>query len=157
MNLEFLKSPHGEEPIIVEAEFSVSPARLFQAWTTPSDIKAWFGGEENRLSDAKIELRTGGHWEFSFAEADGEQDVLSGKYLQIEPDRLLKFSWRHTRKLAGQREESTAESIVEVTFEASAQGTYSRLVHQSVNSEGARLNIGEGWCSSFTNIRELLR
>ena len=78
MNLAFLKSPHGEEPIIVEAKFAVSVARLFEAWTTPEDVKRWFGSDTHSLEDAQIDLKVGGNWEFSFPVSEGEQDILGG-------------------------------------------------------------------------------
>lgn len=157
MNLAFLKSPHGEEPIIVEALFKVSPARLFKAWTTPDDIKRWFGSEKNCLETAEIELKVGGTWRFIFPEKDGQQDCLSGRYLTIEENKKLEFSWVHTRKLADGSEEESAESKVSVIFEARETGSFSRLVHETVSTEGARLNIGEGWNTTFHHIQDMVK
>lgn len=156
MNLPFLKSPHGEDPIILEAEFSVPIARLFKAWTTPEDIKQWFGASEGGPKSAAIELHEGGKWEFIFPEQDGQVDSLSGRYLRIEDNKHLEFTWVHTRKKADGNIETSGESVVTVEFEERPTGTFSRLVHKTVTTEGSRSNIGSGWGMSFTKMKHLL-
>ena len=84
MNHPFLKSPSGDNPVIIEAEFKATVSRLFQAWTTEEDFVRWFGPEKNSSKTAKLDLSVGGKWEFAFKNKDGTSDTLSGNYLAIE-------------------------------------------------------------------------
>ena len=156
MNLPFLKSPQGESPVIVEADFNASAARIFRAWTTPAEIKQWFGSEEGGPEVAEVDLQVGGDWQFVFPEHEGQIDSLGGKYLKIEQSVLLEFSWTHTRRLADGTIETSPESVVTVTFEQRDHGSFSRLVHKSINSESSRSNIGGGWNASFAKIKHLV-
>ncbi len=156
MNLPFLETPLGEDPIVLEAEFSVSAERLFRAWTTPDDIKQWFGANEGGPASAVVDLKEGGRWEFVFAEREGKTNSLSGRYLRIEQNRLLEFTWVHTLSTADGITEQSAESVVLVEFEDRPSGAFSRLVHEGVLAESSRNNIGGGWSNSFMKIKELV-
>ncbi|UUX49523.1 SRPBCC domain-containing protein [Nisaea acidiphila] len=155
MTLTFLKSPRGADPVVVEGRFKVPPERLFRAWTTPEDLLNWFGGD-NMLETAKVDLRTGGSWHFTFEEKDGTRDVLHGEYLEVEAPSRLVFSWRHHKLTEAGRGEDTPASEVTLTFEADGEETFMRLVHRHVESEGSRSNIGGGWEASFSKIRALV-
>lgn len=156
MDLSFLKSPHGQDPVIIEAEFAASVTRLFQAWTTPEDIKQWFGADEGGPAIANVDLQVGGSWGFVFAEKGGQTDGLAGKYIAIEQDRYLQFSWVHTRRFAEGATEVSPESIVSLTFESREKGSFVRLVHKAIGSESSRMNIGGGWGSSIMKMKVLI-
>jgi len=156
MNLPFLKTPRGEDPIILESEFSVPAERLFKAWTIPDDIKQWFGADAGGPESAMVDLKEGGIWEFTFMEKDGETSSLSGRYLHIEQNKLLEFTWVHILKRSDGSTKQSGESVVRVEFEDRPSGAFSRLVHEGVSAESSRNNIGGGWCSSFSKIKELL-
>lgn len=156
MNHPFLKSPVGETPVIVEAEFNAPVTRLFKAWTTPEDIKQWFGADEGGPAKAKLELKIGGDWEFVFAENDGKTDSLAGNYLRIQPNELLEFTWVHTRSFSDGTKEVSPESKVTITFEPRTNGSFSRLVHEFISSESSRVNIGGGWSTSITKMKALI-
>lgn len=150
------KSPVGENPVITEATFNTSIERLFRAWTTPEDIKKWFGVGQGGPQSASLDLKVGGRWEFVFAGEEGQTDTLSGQYLQVEQNKLLAFTWTHIRVFANGSEEVSGESKVTVTFEPADDGVFCRLVHEAVKAESARTNIGGGWCKSFEKIQRLL-
>lgn len=156
MNHPFLKSSPGDSPVIVEADFAANVTRLFQAWTSPEDIKQWFGADEGGPESAKLELKVGGSWEFVFAEKDGQTDSLAGKYLRIEKDKRLEFTWVHTRSFADGKKEVSPESIVTLSFEQRENGSFARLIHESISTESSRMNIGGGWGTSMEKMKALI-
>lgn len=156
MTHPFLKSPLGEDPLIMETEFGASVERVFQAWTTASDIKQWFGADEGGPYRASLDLKIDGKWNFVFEREDGQQDDLSGRYLSIEPNKRLVFSWKHTRVLIDGSEEQSAESIVTLTFEPRKQGSFLRLIHESISTESAKINISRGWGASLMKMKVLI-
>lgn len=149
---EFLQSAIGEEPLIVEGYFDVSPERMFAAWTDPDIVRVWFGRGPDPLHAAEIDLTTGGAWRF-IVSADDEKTIgFEGNYLEIKPNEKLVFSWQHfVDQTNGVREVST-ESRVDVTFTKTATGTRVNLVHSGIASEDARTGVGGGWANSFVKL-----
>ncbi len=152
MSLAFVKSPEGADPIIVEGVFRATAERMFAAWTTPSDIKQWFGPGPGHLDEVDVDLREGGSWRFLYGMKDGQSNELAGAYQKIVAPRKLVFSWIHTRAFEDGRAESTAESKVTVTFDEREDGTLVRLIHESIESEDGRLGVGGGWNGSFVRL-----
>lgn len=156
MTLAFLKSPEGADPIVVEGTFKATPARVFRAWTTPDEVKKWFGQRPDSLATAEIDLRVGGVWRFAFEAMEAHQDVVGGTYAAVEAGSRLAFSWVHERVFPDGRVEKTPASEVTVTFEAVEDGTFVRLVHAAIRAEDARKGVGQGWNASFGAIHTAL-
>jgi len=156
MNLAFMKSQQGADPVVMESEFAASPQRVFRAWTTPEDIKQWFGAGDGGPETALVDLKEGGEWEFTFAEKDGQTDSLKGQYTKIEVDKRLEFTWVHVRTNADGNVEQSAESLVVVELEVRSSGTFIRLTHSSVVAESSRSNIGGGWSMSLSKMKGMV-
>lgn len=156
MNHPFLKSPSGDNPVVIEAEFKAPVTRLFQAWTREEDFIRWFGPEKDCLKTANLDLSVGGKWEFIFKNQDGTTDRLFGNYLTIELNTQLTLSWMHTRTNTDGKNETTPKSTVTVNFESRGTGSFMRLVHESISTESARVNIGGGWSASIVQMQELI-
>lgn len=153
MNLEFLQTPLGEDPVMVSAVFKASPARLYQAWTDPEELTRWFGRTPNSLKRAEVDLRVGGAWRFSFAEEEG---ALLGEYVEIVPDERLVFTWRHEKRVESGRIEATPVSQVTVRFEPEGAGARLTVRHEGVLAEEGRRNVGGGWSGCIGHLRALL-
>lgn len=156
MTLAFLRSPEGADPIVVEGTFKATPERVFRAWTTPDEVKKWFGQRPDSLASAEIDLQVGGSWRFAFEAMEAHQDVLGGTYAAVEPGSRLSFSWIHERVFPDGRVEKTPASEVTVTFEPVDGGTFVRLVHAAIRAEDARKGVGQGWNASFGAIQAAL-
>lgn len=155
MTFAYLKSPHGADPIIVEGTFPASPERVFRAFTAPEDLVQWFGN--HALEKAEVDLKVGGNWTFTFAEKDGERDVLQGQYEEIEPCQTLVFTWRHHKETAAGKGAQSPQSEVAVYFTAVEEGTRVRLIHSMVEGESSRLNICGGWDACFGDLDRILQ
>lgn len=156
MNLPFLKSTPGAEPVRVEAFFACSADRLFRAWTEPHQIKAWFGPGPARPASALVDLRVGGLWEVVFVEQDGQVDRLSGAYLDIAPAERLVFTWVHERRLPGGQTSTTAQSLVTVEFRAETGGVRLLLAHEQIVTASGREGVGFGWNAGFERLGRLV-
>jgi len=156
MNLPFLKSPLGDEPVVVEGHFNVPPERVFRAWTDGKEVKAWFGPGGNGAHVVTVDARIGGRWRIDYGDNNGQRDVLEGKYLEVVADSRLVFSWIHERRFDDGHVETTAPSQVTVTFAATPDGTFVRLVHERIVKKAGRLGVAEGWNGTFTRLEEYL-
>ncbi len=61
-------------------------ARVFKALTDADELRKWFPDQ------AATDPRVGGGWRFEFQKA-GALFVAEGKYLEVVPDRLVRYSW----------------------------------------------------------------
>ena len=152
----FLKTPRGQDPVVVEGVFDTSCERLFHAWTNPDDIIQWFGPGISGLESAKVDLKTGGIWEFAYAEHEGKVDTLSGEYVEIVPNERLIFTWTHKRESRSGDVEITQASLVTVEFEEEGGGARMRLTHENIRTESGRLGVTDGWRKSYERLAQYL-
>ena len=156
MSLPFLKSPLGDEPVVVEGHFNAPPERVFRAWTEKDEIESWFGPGGNGVHTAEVDLRVGGRWRFDYGPGSKQRDVLEGKYLEVVTGSRLVFSWIHERRFDDGRVETTTPSRVTITFAATHEGTFVRLVHERIARKAGRLGVGEGWSGAFASLEQHL-
>ena len=70
------------------------PERVFSAWTTPEQVKQWFGPSGCEVLAAEIDLQVGGAYRIRVRSDRHGEMVVGGKYREIsEPARLV-FTWQ---------------------------------------------------------------
>jgi uncharacterized protein YndB with AHSA1/START domain len=53
----------ANEPVIITRRFiKASPARIFEAWTTPEHIRQWLGPRELTMVSCEVDLRVSGKY-----------------------------------------------------------------------------------------------
>lgn len=66
---------------------------VYQAWTDPEHLPRWFRPYDDvTLEIIAFDLREGGEYAFHFTWPES-QFVLRGKFLTVEPQRCLIFTW----------------------------------------------------------------
>lgn len=156
MTLEFVRTEPGEDPIIVEGYFAATPATVFRAWTDPNIVMKWFGYAPNSLQGASIDLRPGGAWQFLKSSDDEKSVGFEGEYIEIDPDKRLRFTWSYFVEHANGEREASPRSQVEVNFIANGSGTEIRLVHGAIQDEGTRQGFAGGWNAAFNTLNTIL-
>ncbi|HEX3904444.1 MAG TPA: SRPBCC domain-containing protein [Polyangia bacterium] len=79
--------------LVVRRRIAAEPRRLFEAWTRPEQLRAWWGPKSVRCSEAEVDLRVGGRYQIVNDLPDGSQIVISGTFEVVEAPRLLVYSW----------------------------------------------------------------
>lgn len=153
--MQFVKSPPGDDPIVVEGYFAVSPDKVFEAWTDPDIVVQWFGQAPYSLKSATIDLRPGGAWRFLMSDDGGQSVAFEGAYIEVRAAKRLVFSWSHVVDRGDAGRDATAESRVEVDFTPNGDGTNVRLVHTGIQSADARHGVGGGWEKGFGFIEAM--
>jgi uncharacterized protein YndB with AHSA1/START domain len=87
------------DAILAEVFIAAPPARVFEAITDPKQRAQWWGMKPTisaipgvtpfRVTDGISDLRVGGNWSNEGVTGDGRKFHLEGKYLEIDPPRLL--------------------------------------------------------------------
>jgi uncharacterized protein YndB with AHSA1/START domain len=129
----------ASDPVVQEIAINGTAERIFTALTDPEERLRWWGGPGGRfkLTGFESDLRPGGKW-IMHAESFGRLVTIRGEYREIEPPRLLVFTW-----LPDWYENAT-ESLVRWDLEEHNGVTTVRLTHSGLATESARENH-RGW------------
>ena len=135
------------DPIVQEIAIRGSADRVFEALTNPDQRVKWWGGEGRfRAKHMESDLRPGGKSMMQGDGLSGKPFQVRGEYLQVEPPRLLVFTW------LPDWQEDAVESVVRFDLEESNGITTVRLTHPGLTSETSRLRH-KGWPQILTWLR----
>jgi uncharacterized protein YndB with AHSA1/START domain len=124
--------------LLVRRRIRARAARVFDAWTAPEQLRAWWGPRPVTCSDAEVDLRVGGRYRIVNALPDGTSLTIHGEFRVVDAPRKLVYTWR--------TDDGTAEeSLVTVRFEAHGDETEVVVVHEEIPSERVRTSHEGGW------------
>lgn len=135
----------------VTRHFDAPPEDLFDAWLDPALIAQWMfdpGYREQIAHEICLDAREGGAFTFKLSR-DGSPITYTGTFVKIaRPVRLI-LTWRTVGK--------KGDSLLDVSFEARAGGTFVRLVHElgTVSSHLAKEVAGD-WDADLASLARLL-
>ncbi len=116
------------------------PARVFESWTRPEELKRWFAPDAYSTPAAEVDLRVGGRYRIAMQNRESGQTVFaSGVYREILPPSRIVFTWTWDHW------EDHRESVVTVTFHDVAGGTEVVLTHELLPSQKDAESHGTGW------------
>ena len=80
----------SDREILITRAFDAPADRVFDAWTTPEQVRQWWGSEEAPLVVCEIDLKVGGAWRYVVGYPEGKELAWHGTYHEIErPGRLV--------------------------------------------------------------------
>ena len=129
-----------------------SRQRIFEAWTTPEQFQKWFGPPSSSVLHAEADAEEGGNYRIvttacdsTAGEAQMRQSSVSGTYLKVVPNSLLRFTWRPEWN-------PTEESVVTVELRDVDGGTEVILRHEGFVSEDSRNRHQHGWTGTLEKM-----
>jgi uncharacterized protein YndB with AHSA1/START domain len=122
--------------LVTRRTIRASPTRLFEAWTRPEHLRAWWGPPPVTCSGAEVDLRVGGRYQIANALPDGRTLVIEGEFVVIEPPHRLVYTWR-----AGEDQVSR----VTVRFEPRGEATEVIVIHEQIPDDRMRDSHEGGW------------
>jgi uncharacterized protein YndB with AHSA1/START domain len=129
----------ASDTIVQEIVIHAPAERIFEALTSPAQRVEWWGAEGRfQATEMESDLRPGGKWTMRGGGLDGRPFKITGQYREVEPPRLLVFTW------LPDWQKGAVESIVR--FELTPKGglTTVRLTHSGLITENSRLSH-KGW------------
>ncbi|MEU8763630.1 SRPBCC domain-containing protein [Streptomyces sp. NPDC048659] len=89
--ITLLTTPADRE-LVVTRTFDAPVRRVWEAWTRPEHVRAWYGTPGLTMSVCEIDLRPGGAWRWGQRTPDGQEIVFSGTYEELIPAERLVYS-----------------------------------------------------------------
>jgi len=127
------------DAVVGEILIAAPCERVFQALTDPSQLLQWWGQKGMFTATSwDIDLRVGGEWRGE-ANMRGSTFWIKGKYVQIDPPRLLVYTWLSS--MPGE-----TPSLVRFELATEGGGTRVKLRHSGLAANvAARVNYQNMW------------
>jgi len=114
-----------QDAVVGEIFIAAPPERVFRALTHSQQLLQWWGQRGMfRSTHWSIDLRVGGQWRGE-AEMRGSLFWIAGEYLEIDPPRLLVYTW--VSSMPGEK-----PSVVRIELEDENAGTRVKLRHSGL-------------------------
>ncbi len=139
------------QPLVLNRHFKTSPERLFAAFTQKALMQSWYGPEGMTVPRCEVDARVGGAYRIEMHGAEGNVSIVTGVFREIEPPRLLVFTWGWLHATG-----RNPETIVALTFTPRAGGTDLELVQTGFLKEEFRTGHQKGWASALNNLESAL-
>ncbi len=130
--------------VLVRRVIRAPALRLFQAWTQPEQLSAWWGPGPVSCPEAQVDLREGGQYALANQMPDGSITWIRGSFLTIESPHKLVYTWGIG--------DAAPNEVVTVRFEPRAIGTEVIISHERIGSEQARANHEAGWIGCLDGL-----
>ncbi len=151
MNEMNLRDDTATQPTLrLTRRFKARREAVFEAWTNPEALAAWFGPDGVQTRNFAIEACPGGRFSLEMYEEDGVYPV-SGVYREISPPERIVLSW-----VWGHGELAGLETVVTIELREMEGGTELTLVHEGLPTDIARDKHEGGWIGCFTSLEQYL-
>ena len=126
--------------------------KVFRAWTSPEELKRWFGPEGVTCPEAEVDLRPGGRYRIAFLEPEGDTVRVGGIFQEVRFPEKLVYTWEwESGGSAGM-----GETLVTVKFRDQEGATELTLTHERFPNKDTRDHHGWGWNSTLDCLDEHL-
>lgn len=149
MSAQALSGAPVRPSLTLKRRLKATPAKVYRAWTDPTQIVAWFGPGNCEYLASDIDLRVGGRFRVAFrTDIDGKpHDVheAGGTYVEIVENQQLVFSWSWS---------ATPERVSQVTVMLKPDGdsTILTLHHEQLFDEASKTRHTRGWMASLDKL-----
>jgi uncharacterized protein YndB with AHSA1/START domain len=128
-----------QDAIISEIDIAAPPDRVFQALIDPRQVLQWWGQEGvYRCTEFASDVRRGGQWRSAGVGPDGGRFEASGEYIEVDPPRLLIYSWVASWTGA-------LKTTVRWELNPANNGTLLRLSHSGLSAHPELAQSYRGW------------
>lgn len=143
----------GKRLLEIKRFIKAPRARVYAAWTDPTQLRQWFGPDSVKTRNFTADVRVGGKYRWDIINPEGEEMSVYGEYRELEPGRKVVFTWRWDDDEAWENQ----TSIVTVELDDREEGTELRLTHRQLPSEESRDRHAEGWNGVLDRLETFFR
>lgn len=125
--------------------------RIFQTLTKPAELAKWWGPSGFTTPEIELDPRVGGSYRFGMQPPNAELFHLTGEFIEIDPPRLLVYTFRWEEP-----DPDDQETIVKLSLDATGDATEVALSQGQFATEARLALHRSGWTDSFVKLRELI-
>jgi len=125
--------------------------RVFQAFTEPAELAAWWGPRGFTIPAIELDLRVGGRYRFTMQPPGAEAFHLSGEFLEIDPPRQLSYTFRWDEPDPDDR-----TTVARLSLQDSGDATEVALIQGDFATEARLALHRDGWSDSLDKLKEFL-
>lgn len=152
----------NKDELTITRIFDAPREKVWQAWTSPEEIKKWWGPKYFTAPVSKIDLRVGGKYLSCMRGPDGKDYWSTGVYREVVPmERIVvtdSFADEKGNVVPashyGMTGDFPLELLVTVTFEELGTKTKMVLRHEGIPLGMMREMTETGWSESFDKLAE---
>lgn len=127
------------DAIVSEIFIAAQPEQVFRALTDPEQVPRWWGQDGvYRCTRFDSDLRVGGKWSSSGVGPDGGSFKIAGEYLQVDPPRLLAYTW--VASWTGELQTTVCWLLA-----ATREGTRVTIEHSGLSAHPELAESYKGW------------
>jgi uncharacterized protein YndB with AHSA1/START domain len=131
--------------LTIERRLPATPAEVYAEWLDPEALLEWMCPHPARPTKIAIDAVVGGSYRFDILDGDSAV-VVTGRYLALEPGRLLRFTWS-----CDAWSDPSIESVVTVSLAPNGPDCDLTLTHERLPAEQV-----EGHHSGWSRIADQL-
>ena len=140
----------GADAIVSEIHIAAPPERVFEALVDPQQVLKWWGQKGiYQCTEWQGDLRVGGKWRGAGVSGDGRAFEVTGEYVEIDPPRLLVYTWVATWT-------GDVKTSVRWELAPAAQGTLVKIIHSGLAAHPEVADSYRGWPQILVWLRALL-
>ena len=145
--------------LVLERVIDAPPEKVFKAYTDPAILSQWFAPKPWSITDAVVEPRPGGRFNFTMHGPDGERFPNSGVFLEVVENRRLISTDAFTPdwKTSGQ-----PFMVARIELEPTDDGKTRYVATASHWNEAAmkqheEMGVHEGWGQVADQLNDLVK
>lgn len=147
----------AEDVLEIRRIIKASPDTVFDAWTTPELVEAWWGPHGYRTEVLELDPVVGGRFLFQMTAPSGASCPMSGTYTKVErPHRIAFEVAKHcVADIPDTVRKPSEPSHVDIRFENDGEATEIVLRHWGLAAD-YRILANGGWSQSLERAGALL-
>ena len=136
--------------LVFNRVIAASPDEVFDAWTQPQLMRKWLAPGENKVIDARTDVRVGGEFRIRSTAPDGALHVIDGTYCELSEGKRIVMTWGYSGPVELLCE---METLLEIDLAAAPNGATAMTVRQSrIATAEAAKGYREGWPTCFDKL-----
>ena len=124
--------------ITITRRLPATPVEVYAEWLDPEGLREWMCPHPAQPTDVAVDPVEGGGFRFDIADGPTTM-VVTGRYLALEPGRLIKFTWS-----CDTWADPSVESVVTLSLIARGGDCDMTLTHERLPAEQIP-NHRSGW------------
>ena len=151
-------APKVGQEVVITRTFNAPRAVVFECWTNPKHLAAWWGPHQFDNPRCEIDARPGGHIHIDMRGPDGTTFPMQGTVHEVVPPERLVFT---ARAYFEGSKEPQIENLNTAVFTEEGSKTTLTLTVKVLLATGIALEalsgMEEGWSQSLQKLDDLVR